>query len=207
MKLWGFIGILLCLTFFSCEKENQIHAFKDIIQPKPYFPVYPKSWWQYEINDTTIFTSKVSDGYQLNAFRISQNADSGPVRFSDPAWVPFLDSKPIYGYEKIVHIPSPFGDYYRKWPILSETVGFTFERDWMDVRYGDVTEKVVVKDKVFNGIDSVLILEGHWVWGYESRKRYQVYTKNVGLTTDYIVDTLTMDTIFKKILLDYYVND
>lgn len=201
--LFILLVILSTMAADSCKKDNQE---PDTIFPKAYFPVYPRSWWTYAINDSQILTSRTGDNYQLHSYKISFDYVGEPLKYSDPVYVPFLDSRPIYGYDYIEHILPPFGDYYTKWPILSETVGFEFERNWMDRRYGDFAEKVEVVDKIFNGSDSLLVLEGHWVYGDNiSHKRYQEYTRGIGLTKDLIIDTVTQDTLFKKILLEYHI--
>ena len=212
MKKCALISTLLLIVMFSCKKETQIQAEieqeYDTIKPRSYFPVYPKSWWKYKIDGATITLSNVSDGYQMHSYRISEDYDWLPLESSDTIWVTFLDSKPIYGYEKIEYIRPPFGGYYVRWPILSETVGFMFKREWSDQRYGDYSEHVEVKNKIFNGIDSLLILEGHWVYGQNvTHRSYQEFTKGVGLTKEFILDTVSMDTIFKKELIDYYINN
>ncbi len=206
MKNITIIGlILISVVIVSCKKEQETieiaeHKY-DTINAKGYYPVYPGSWWKYQINDTGIAISSVSAGYQLHSFR------TGDSEYSDSVYVPFLDSKPIYGYEKVEHIQPPFGDYYTKWPILSETVGFTFDREWTDKLYGDFAEKVEVKSKIFNGTDSLLILEGHWVYGPNTtKKNYREFVKGIGLTKEIILDTVTMDTLYKKILADHFVN-
>ncbi len=203
---------LFSTMFFACEKNQEIPMAKepsyDTIYPRSYFPVYPGSWWKYKINNAEIITSSVSNEYQLNFYRISDNSSLAPLLYSDTVYVPLLDAQPIYGYEKIEWRRPPFGDYYIEWPILSETVGFKFERNWEDKRYGDFTEKVEVKQKLLHGTDSVLILEGHWVYGpNQKNKSYQTYIKEIGLVKEFIVDTTTSDTLYKKELIDYFVND
>ncbi len=205
MKKITFAIALLSVMMFSCKKEEEINAPVnqniDTIMPQSYYPVYPGSWWTYQINDTGTVTSSVSAGYQLHSYLNGYSQNSTSV------YVPFLDGRPIYGYDKIEWHAPPFGSYYAKWPILSETVGFTFDREWTDKRYGDFAEKVEVQNKIFNGTDSVLILEGHWVYGPNIvRKSYQEYVKGVGLTKHIVVDTLTTDTVFRKILTDHFVN-
>ncbi len=211
MKIYLATFVLLSVVIFSCKKEPQkphVEHTYDTIMPHAYFPVYPHSWWKYEVNGSEITTSAVSNVYQLHAYRISENYSWVQPIYSDTVYVPYLDADPIYGYDKIEWVQPPLGDYYRKWPILSETVGFTFERKWEDKRFGDFTEKVEVKNKIFNGIDTVLILEGHWVYGPNvANKSYQEFTKGIGLTCELIIDTVNLDTIYRKKLIDYIVND
>lgn len=213
MKKWGFIIIVLfSMIAFSCKKEAQVLdtlvLTHDTLKPNNYLPVYPKSWWRYNVDGDTTVMSRVSMEYHLYFYRTSDNSSMSPLVMSDSVWVPLLDSNPIYKYDKIQHVIPPYGDYYCRWPILSETIGFVFRRDWSDTRYGDFSEYVEVKNKIFNGTDSVLILEGHWVYGPKiSQKRFQEYTKGIGLTKDIVVDTVSQDTISKKNLIDYYIHN
>lgn len=212
MKHSFFLAAILAITLFACKEEPINPALPtstfDTIFPKSYLPVYPNSWWKYEINGNTTITTTVSNKYQLHSYRISENNSWTTQAYSDTVYVPFFESKPIYGYEKIEWIKPPFGDYYTKWPILSETVGFKFDRDWEDKRYDDFAEKVEVKQKIFNGHDSILILEGHWVYGPNiNNKRQQEYIKGVGLSKDLLIDTVNSDTIYKKVLIDYFISN
>ncbi len=215
-KLQLFIILVssLILLFISCEEEiipddpdivntNTI----DTIKPLPYYPVYPGSWWKYIVNNNEEITKYVQNEYQLHFFKLNSIDPWGPIQYSDTVYVPFFDSKPIYGYDKIEYRFPPFGDYYMTWPILSEVIGFEFERSFVDPRYGDFSEKVKVTNKIFNGSDSILILEGHWVYGPNVNIRsYQEYTKNIGLTKEILIDTLSLDTVYKKVLVDYLIN-
>ncbi len=210
MKINLFFIYFSVFLVISCKKTlttNTSQKNIETIFPNNYYPVYPKSWWKYKINDSLIITSSVSDTFKLNSYRISYHQTDVTPEYSNLVYVPFLDNNPIYGYNKIEYLTPSFGDYFMKWPILSETVGFKFERNWEDKRYGDFSEYVEVKSKKFNGKDSILLLEGHWVYGPNiSHKSFQEYTKGKGLTKEFIVDTLKSDTLYKKILIDYFIN-
>ena len=114
------IGLFIIIfVTVSCERSSD--PIYDIIEPLDYFPVYPGSWWKYTINDTLISIDSVSKEYQLHSYQTSpegySDANGKLVReFSDPVYVPFFNSRPIYGYEKIEWVRPPFGDYYMKWP-------------------------------------------------------------------------------------------
>jgi hypothetical protein len=199
------ILIILTLFFFIACKKDPI---PQIIEPKDYFPVYPKSWWKYIINDTLINTDSVSQKYILHSYKTS----CIPEEYSDPAYVPFFNNVPIYGYEKMERVSPAFynGLLYTKWPILSENVGYGFARSWVDPRTPHSCEYVVVKQKMYNGKDSVLILEGYWLYYIMPslpKISYQEYVKGVGLVYELIIDTTNFDTIFSKRLIDYYINN
>ena len=209
------IFVFIFIVLVSCEKDGSSpkEIVYDTIKPGNYLPVYPGTWWRYLVNDKMIVIDSVSMEYRLHSYRNSPdyNYDEDGdliITYSDSVYVPFLNSQPIYGYFKIEWIMPPFGNYYTKWPILSETVGFKFERNWEDKRFGDFSEKVEVKNIIFNGIDSVLILEGHWAYGPNvANKSYQEFAKGIGLTKELIIDTVNLDTLSKKRLIDYFVND
>ena len=206
-----FFTLFLCsCSLFSCTWEmEQVENTQEPITyvPFDYYPVYPGSWWLYEVNGSTTEQVEVSATYLPHSYVNSPTNLSGAQTFSDTAYVPFLNGQPIYGYNKINWVSPPFGGYYAQWPILSETIGFEFERDWTDKRYGDFSEKVKVTGKFFNGTDSILTLEGHWVYGPNiSKKSFQTYGKNIGLMHEFIIDTLGGDTVYKKVLIDYLIN-
>ena len=76
------------------------------------------------------------------------------------------------------------------------------------MRYDDYREKVVVTNKFYNGNDSVLILEGTWVYGPNSNnKSYQEYVKGVGLVRELLIDKTSNDTIYTKHLTDYFISN
>jgi hypothetical protein len=202
--------ILVSCALFSCTRESlQAEVFTEptTFVPLSYYPVYPGSWWTYEVNDTTTEQVEVSATYLPHRYVNAPTNPAGVQTFSDTAYVPFLNGQPIYGYNKINWVSPPFGNYYVQWPILSEQVGFEFERNWTDKRFGDFSEKVKVTGKYFNGTDSIITLEGHWVYGpNEPKKSYQTFCKNIGLISSYTVDTVAADTVYKKVLLEYFIN-
>jgi len=199
--------LILVLLFFwaGCKKENE----PLIIEPGSYYPVYPNSWWKYLVNNSYIQMDTTSDDYIVHSFKV----DGDPDRYSDAARVPFLNGEPIYGYYYVESVYMPTTSHYgiqELWPILSETVGFTFNRGWNDERMGNPEEIVCVKSKTFNGQDSILMLESYWYgWNIPNaitNKRYRQFIKGIGLASEIVVDTASSDTLFRKILIDYYVN-
>lgn len=210
-----FVIIFIFIVFVSCEKDDSRPQgiIYDTIKPGNYLPVYPGTWWRYLVDDTIIVIDSVSTEYKLHSYKNSPDYiydEDGDliITYTDSVYVPFLNSQPVYGYFKIERIEPPFGNYYTKWPILSETVGFKFERNWEDKRFGDFSEKVEIKNKIFNGVDSALILEGHWIYGPNvANKSYQEYIKGIGLVKELIIDTVTTDTLYNQELIEYFVND
>jgi len=205
MKFRYFI-LLLLIICAGCQKEID----PPVIEPGAYYPVYPDSWWKYLYNDSIILFDTTSDDYIVHSYKI----DGEPDRYSDPARVPFINGHPIYGYYFVedIYYPSTSHDGIQQlWPILSETVGYTFWISWFDGRYDQQNQLVTVKSKTFNGKDSVLLLVSGWTTAHVDyyiypRLRYRTFVKGVGCVSDIVVDTVTSDTLSRKILLDYYVN-
>jgi hypothetical protein len=200
------IIVLLLLICAGCQKDSD----PPIIEPGPYYPVYPDSWWKYLVNNSYIQIDTTSDDYLVHYFKI----DEEPWRYSDPARVPFLNGNPIYGYSYVESVDYPetiYDGIYELWPILSEEAGDSFWAYWSDIRWPNPAEYVTVKSKTFNGKDSVLLLVSGWTTAYVNHYvypniRYRTYVKGVGLSSDILVDTVTSDTLSRKILIDYYVN-
>jgi len=202
--------ILLTLLLCQCKKEKPVvtdpvveKLIPDTLKPLSYFPVYPGSHWNYLENDVTPVAWTTSSTYLPHSYALLD--DSG---YTDTVYVPFLNDKPIYQYNKLDFKIAPFGNVYTPWPIISEELGFQYEKEWTDKRYGDFSEKLVVAQKTVNAnLDSIIVVKGHWVWGPNTSKvSTQIYTKNVGLTYSDVVDTVAMQTIYKLELTDYFIN-
>lgn len=98
--------------------------------------------------------------------------------------------------------------YKSQYPILMTMIGASFDR-WPEDRYNRYSEKVTVDAIIFNGIDSVLIQSiRHYVDGlpYDSRIEIQEFTKNIGLTKAFVLDTITNDTTKRWKLIGYYIS-
>ncbi|MGL4597630.1 MAG: hypothetical protein ACRCYO_08885 [Bacteroidia bacterium] len=214
----------LCCVFFlfACEREQDLTqnappppapaaAPIDTVFPRSYYPIYPGSYWQYTVttpNGTSVEFDSASASYGIDFYVDTPNFLVPVTYFSDSMYVPKLNGNAVYGYSKIDHVDNPFGDFYIPWPILSETVGDTFERAWTDKRFGDYSEKLIVLSKTQIGPDSVITLKGHWVYGPNINNiSIQEYVKNIGLTKHLVIDTVANDTVYKRVLTSYLVND
>jgi hypothetical protein len=196
----------LIALFAGCKKDAPAAKqtpVPDTIKPLSYYPIYPGSWWKYLQNDTGIVLSKASVTYQANSF---MELSSGGNVASPVCMVPYLDGQPIYGYQEIAFIPPPFGGYYTKWPILSETIGAQFSKYWVDPRTQSVSEQITVMSKTRVGSDSILTLKGSLNNPpYNTQKTYYLYQKGVGLINTYTIDTVSHDTLSSLRLLSYYI--
>jgi hypothetical protein len=204
MKALRIILLPILMLLITCKSDDDIAK---IIYPGPYFPVYPDSWWKYLVNDSLIVTDATSEEYILHKYTVGPGS-SGWI-YSDPAYVPFLNGQPIYKYDRIAF--ATFGGCWTEWPILSETVGYSFDVN-PPTQYHNSNEKATVKAKIFNGRDSVLIIVGIFYTentpgpSTSSEKRYREYVKDVGLASDMRIDTITHDTVYKKTLIDYHIS-
>ena len=193
------------IGFLSCKKEECINESSSIIYPESYYPCYPNSWWEYQIiyiNDTIQQLWSVGSNYEPHSYETTNG------NFSETALVPFLNGYPIYGYEGIKVGSQGSLSAYEKYTILSENVGAQFTRNGGNAsNWGDFSEYLEVTEKIFDGTDSLIILEGNWVWGPKANHRsYQVYKKYIGLTNHYEIDNSNGDTIYKRILTNYFVD-
>jgi len=206
MRVLKLTFFLLIFSLIACNKENDFR----IIEPGSYFPVYPGSWWKYIINDSTIIKDSTSVDYYLDCL---------PPECSEQVYVPIYYSAsnspiaingPVYKYRKIINYPKR-GPGSQLWPILSETIGYSFDVLPYEVAHSPYIERATVQAKIFNGQDSILIITGHFedVYGTDTLplKRHREFTKNIGLSMNVLYDTIKMDTVYKGILIDHYINN
>jgi hypothetical protein len=142
LKNLVFVALVSSLFLFACEREQDLTQNTppppapaatpiDTAFPHSYYPVYPGSFWQYYVttaNGTVIETDSTSPSYLIDFYVDTPNYLVPITFFSDSMYVPLFNGKPIYGYSKIDTLGNPFGEFNRLWPIISETVGDTFER-------------------------------------------------------------------------------
>jgi len=227
MKKLILLVIISALFLVNCKKENtsvitedeEVPPVKkyDTLKPLSYYPIYPGSYWKYAVNDTDTVLSQASLTYQKNSFiefkgYIAPNSMFFTTGPSDTVYVPYLDGNPIYQYNRLEHIrdhSNQPADYYRKWPILSEKIGFTFDGDSNTKKYGDFAEHLTVRTKTVDANnDSILVLNGNWVYGPNLNCRTtKIFTKNIGLTFSLKVDTVLHDTLYKLQLINYHINN
>lgn len=178
----------------------------DTVEPGSYYPVYPGSFWEYDINGQPGRRDSTSATYLPHRYQTGYDSLGQPT-YSDTAYVPFLNGEPIYGYSKIEHPLPPFmylPDAF--WPILSETVGFSYTEGWTDPRFGDHNEYLQVVSKTLEGGDSVITVRGHRVYGLTQVVSTRKYVKGIGLTLWMNVDTVANDTYFRQELRNYFIN-
>lgn len=195
--------------FGACRKIDPPEPILwDTLVPGPYFPVYPGSYWDYEIDGQPGHRDSTSSSYVPHQYRTGYIPETYDYAYSDTAYVPIFNGNPIYGYNKIEPPPSSHynaaGD--QLWPFLSETVGACLYSDWADPRYQYGGENMRVVSKDVEAGDSVIIVRGHWNLFNTEQISTRKYVKNVGLISWIVVDTVANDTIFRKELVNYYIN-
>lgn len=211
--------IVMVIVLFSCRKEEVITPENPITEESPsptppppdtifpcsYYPVYPGSYWTYQLNDGSLQTDVTSTDYLLDDYIM---AWSSPSTTSDPVYVPFLNNKPIYGYKKPVQSWSHPPGHQFLHPIISEIVGFEYFRYPSDPRYGDFREYLTIDSKGINlDGDSVITVKGYYVYGPNLDIRtIEYYVKDVGLTAHYSYNYITGDTVYSKVLINYFIN-
>lgn len=197
--------LFLTVSISSCKKESNYPT----AIPGAYYPCFPGSWWKYLEKDSVITEDIVSESYILHSYWTSVPKNEK----SEPTYVPFVNSKPIYGYRFLRDhhdIATGHLSYQFLYPFFSEKKNFSFypDRSYYSTHNGNMYEHVMVKAKYFNGVDSVIYLRSDWESGpFQSFKRNQYYTKNVGLTLELLIDTVKNDTSFQRTLIDYHIEN
>lgn len=214
---YSYFLLFFLLTGVSCQKKDVISpaappAYRTIY-PGNYFPVYPGSSWKYVTNKTDTSVIFSSPDYVKHSYLVSdRGGPGGSDIYSDTVYVPFWKGMPIYGYNKVQKMV-PLSTYDLR-PILSETVGFYFEKDHSDPRYStsmySLMLRVIEKTVNVKG-DSILVIRGV-IPAYTGNsnppyfEQVYIYTKYVGLSGEYIINTDTHDTTRRVELVDYSIN-
>jgi hypothetical protein len=193
MKKLYLLMIILCI---SCKKEEP-DPLPIIVYPLSYLPVYPGSYWKYldQNGDTTLQTT--SDDYVLNSYAYGYANDE----VTDPAYVPYWNGIPVYGYSSPLKIdPYP---YYKQVLYLSETYGQVYK---YDTRFGTISRYTVNTDTtmvLFSTTYSHVIIVNDYYQNPSMSQPYlevrSFYAKDIGL----IVQETTSDTIE---IVSYYIN-
>lgn len=161
------------------------------------------------VNDSIIIEDRVSQDYLLHNYWTTYESE----QTSEFKRVPFVNGRPKYGYSFVK--TSRYGNlggysHQHLYPYFSEVLGEEFEINEVQIsnKYGDFNEHGIVKSKFFDGNDSIILIESHWVWGPHSEKRrYKYYAKNIGLLREFLVDTVRIDTLLRKELIDYHIGN
>ncbi len=245
------IFLFLSIFFFSCDKDDIVEETStpetqdsipdtqdsvivastfDTVVPLSYFPVYPGSYWDYEIQelnyeydpfpefylesiDTSYATSSTNMAYVEHSYHYDFDyvgVGQWNEIYTDTVLVPIYDGIPIYGYshvEEVGIVASP--SYFKLYPFLKETVGDTFVANWTDPSFTNVGPFYTVLSKTANSQnDSILTLKKFYIeaWHIDDVE-FLNYQKDVGLISHYIYSPHYGDTIYRKELTTYFVNE
>jgi hypothetical protein len=185
---------VIFVVLLSCKKEDVKKDYQTIY-PQSYLPVYPGSTWQYtdETGDTIIY--KTDDNYILNSY--SSYTLYGNA--TDPAYVPYWNGNPVYGYSTPLQTSSPSNneDYARGMKqvgYLSETKGeqwviyaSQYGAAWRTVVNIDTT--IIVNSYSFNHV-IVVNDSASFMFNSSHLTKTDYYAKDVGLIKQDINDTV-----------------
>jgi len=235
------VVLLISSLFFNCSKDDDPQkeiqppeivkegiVVPDTLEPLSFFPVYPGSFWEYNVTEKPLIVKgspvrfclsgeiKTSEEilttapeYKLDSFIVEANSEEDI--YSTPVYVPFYEGEAIYEYDKIEQNTGvPFGfSTFTRFPILSEEIGLKFREGYHNPRqtYLGLNYEVINKELDING-DSILTIKGTYETTTLDRENQEVtliYKKNVGLIKSYIYHTEIRDTIEKRELVDYFI--
>lgn len=209
MRFSFFIFAFIIFISLGCKKKDDapVPALApefETIEPRSYYPIYPGSFWKYKVNDTSEEIISSDPEYKKHCYEIDYYI------YSDTVYVPFLNGVPIYGYDHLLAHP-PVGGYLRV-PFLSETVGDFFHGSYQDARWTQsISDLIWVTEKTKRGTDSIITTKRQYVSGIGSSPvetfYYTEYTKGIGISKYCVIDGATLDTTYKKVLINCFIND
>ena len=220
--------LVLSFVFHDCKKDNQVKPLsvsdpcpagfqneitgpQSKVEPLPYFPVYPGSWWRYVNRDGTISTYTTEPNYvhHEHVIRTLCGCETPGEKFVIYSCeVPVYQGRAIFGYDNLIDVsphlscsPNQFLE-----PFFSETVGNTWQLGGYDKRYQPANMRMFRKvlRKFKSGEDSIIELKDYYTW--RNTVTWSQYAKNKGLIFQCEVDTTKMDTLYSIRLTEYFIN-
>lgn len=115
----------ITLLLLGCGKPEEI--VYQTVEPLPYLPVYPGSWWVYDLNGEDVVWSVETD-YLLHTYESKQHLG----KKTEPTYVPVWEGEAVYGYSSPgifydLEQDEPCEDCEVQIPYLSENLGERFE--------------------------------------------------------------------------------
>ena len=192
----------------SCKKEGNQNPIGDglnydTIYPKAYLPVYPGSYWKYNVQKHDTIVSKTSESYILDFY-----IDPATGSNSDTFYITELDNIPIWGYMAHTGILFSSSDSYPFTMILNDTVNVGYSWRIFNLEGIEIKREIIAIDTTIQlttnlAFDSVIIVKEYRLPSIEINewdKRY--YAKNVGLIKEEHYDT----SFTIKEIYDYKIN-
>jgi hypothetical protein len=221
------ITILALISIVACNPDKFNPDDFNIIEPGSYFPVYPNSYWKYEVfrnqvtydpqldtvyvtpYDTFYRTYSTEPEYQLHTYKPEPRYVDGELRYpsSEPVFVPIYEGIPIYKYRKPVTRGYMYGsnEYQELWPFMSERVGDTIHPPPSKYVVPGPYYETVLKTVDANN-DSILVIREFYLPGAAVFNQYKTYKKNVGLVSIVKYNAETISTRETWRLIEYQIN-
>jgi hypothetical protein len=186
------ISIFFCLVILvGCtEKDSSSVPPKIPVEPLPYLPAYPGSYWKLSNGIDTVmnWTSGDYEFFQGKYF----------VKYNGA----YLNQYQIYSGDDTWHqiLSERVGDYWTNYHIWN---GYVSSYYYMEIF------RVLQKKKDTLG-DSIIVLRISYKY-IDPPTEYpyyliKIYKKNVGLVFECDIDTITKDTTQKRSLVEYFIN-
>jgi len=210
MTKMGFVFIVLLFSIqFSCVKKKLPPKKIETIQPLPYLPAFPGSYWKYSNGDT--YTTSAT--YKKDVYSVFYG--SNLVYTADTFYVPIYNGAPLWGYK--VH-----DEYAIVWPneqttplvrIISDSL--PTGANWRVARSGNhsgVWVYISAKDTSISisGKDyyPTIVLYYKSIVNNDRQIPYKraYYTKNIGLVKEELLSWMDSSVISEKHIVDYFIN-
>gem|GEM_PF-442941 len=161
------------------------------VTPRPYFPVYPSSYWIFQTGSGTS-VSRTGNNYvsfkgmtltTFDGLAVNQYARFVTYGAVEIGWIPVLSETPGATWEMPLGSPASDPDT-QVWQVMQKTV--------------DSNRDSIIIQRYYTYHKVPLVRNSLYVW--------QTFKKNVGLVFECWVDTATNDTVYRKKLIDYHIN-
>jgi hypothetical protein len=192
----------------TCNEPSGINAdHMSVVEPLPYLPAYPGSWWQY--SDGSVITT--GENYALGPILATQWDPNHGVKYcciETIAYLPVYDGRPLHHYSRMKMDASNTRAEICCEQILSEDLGAIFR--WGGSHYGRKLSKVVAVDTTVvlaSGVSysPCIVVARSLQFPYSLSaldKYYEVYARDVGLIKTW--KRLGPDTLISE-LSSYYI--
>ena len=187
----------------TCNEPSGIHASHlALVEPLPYLPAYPGSWWQY--SDGSTITA--GENYALAPILATQWDPNHGLKYcclETVAYLPIYNGRPLHQYSRMVLDASQGRGEVCCEKILSEQYGEMFY--WGGSHYGRKLSKVIAVDTIVALTSGVsyspcIVIARSLRFPYSTSaldQYYEVYARNVGLIKTW--ERNGPDTVIKEL--------
>lgn len=215
-KQFFYLVLGISCLFISCKKPPTLVAPEAlIIQPLPYLPCYPGSYWKYTgVNQDTVTYTTESE-YRLVSLHFTDSIIIDPVK------IPIYNGVEIFGYYQVLRGPYNFnipGSPYSNSLLMyfSDELNKVWkEYTDIDNRFGNKNYHLYkvkeINTQIYNQeigiIDSVVVINKTIVQnGMPTWYIDLYYAKNIGLVRMNIVDSISQVINTQLELQKYFIN-